>query len=238
MRERIRRAAAVAAGIVAAATLVIAGQPASAHHAHRDYYQPHLSHMHEWTAYEGEKDEHFCVQIISGASHSTALSSINRALFSTGTPRWDLATLSDGTTNARIDIYHKPNSCSSYPQAERNTIDIEYHVRASNASVPACGGDNISCVVFDLPRLSLSGTHYHYDWSYVYLDADHLGSNQLINHETGHVFGLMDGGPRSGTWDTSCSASIMHLPYYGCAANTYSKPTDNDIRSVRSVIGR
>lgn len=226
-------------GLLAAATLAVVNGPAAqAHHPHSGSYQPHLNDMHSWTPYEGIDDEHFCVEVISGSTHATALSSVNRALFSTGTPRWDLATLSDGSTNARIDIYGKPNRCSSYAQSERNKIDFEFHVRSSNAGVPACGSDDVSCVTFDLPVRSPSGSHYDYEWSYVFLDANHLGSNQLINHEVGHVFGLMDGGPWSGTWDTSCSVSLMPLPYYGCPNNNFSKPTDNDIRSVRTVIGR
>lgn len=234
-----RRLGILGAGLLVAAALAIADPAVGvANHTHTGSYQPHLNDMHTWTPYEGIEDEHFCIEIISGSTHSNALSSVNRALFSTGIPRWDLATLSDGTTNARIDIYHKPNACSSYSQTVRNTIDFEFHVRSSNAGVPACGADDVSCVTFDRPLRSPSGSHYDYDWSYVFLDANHLGSNQLINHEVGHVFGLMDGGPYSGTWDTSCSVSIMHLPYYGCPNNNFSKPTDNDIRSVRSIIGR
>jgi hypothetical protein len=227
-----------AAVLIVGALTTVNSPAAVGSHAHAGSDQAHLADMHDWTPNEGVNDEHFCVEIFSGSTHANALASVNRALWSTGTPRWDLATASDGTTNARIDIYHKPNSCSSYSSSVRAGIDIEYHVRANNSVIPQCGADNISCVVFDRRTLSGSGTHYHYDWSYVYLDADHLGSNQLINHETGHVFGLMDGGPSSGTWDTSCTASIMHLPYYGCPGNNFSKPHDNDIRAVRSVINR
>lgn len=38
-----------------------------------------------------------------------------------------------------------------------------------------------------------------------------------INHETGHVFGLDDGGPLAeDSPDKSCPQSIMHPDYYGC----------------------
>jgi len=235
-----RRLGALAAGLLAAAALTVAGHPvAQAHHAHSGGSQPHLNDMHTWTPYEGIEDEHFCVQVFSGSTHAAALAAVKRALYSTGRPSWDLATTSDGATNARVDIRAKPSPCTSYPSAERSKIDFEYHVRSSNASIAACAySDDISCVEFDRSIRSPSGSHYDFEWAYVYLDSDHLDSDQLINHETGHVLGLMDGGPRGGTWDTSCSVSLMHLPYYGCPNNNFSKPTDNDIRSVRTVIGR
>jgi hypothetical protein len=232
-----RRSGVLGAALLALAALVSVSAPAaSANHPHSGTWQPHLSHMHDWTPYEGVYDEHFCVEVISGSTHANALASVKRALFSTGTPSWDLAAKTDGTTNARIDIYAKPNPCSSYSQSVRNGIDFEFHVRISNASIPQCGGDDISCVVHDRWVQSRSGTHWHADWAYVYMDRDHLDSNQLINHETGHVFGLMDGGPNLGT---GCSPpSIMHLPYYGCPTNNFSKPTNYDIDSVRTIINR
>lgn len=236
-RASRRRSCLLAASVLAAAMVSAVGGPvAMANHTHTGSYQPHLNDMHSWTAYEGINDEHFCVEVISGTTHSSALASVNRALFSTGIPRWDLATKSDGTTNTRIDIYGKPNRCSSYSSAVRNTIDFEFHVRTSNAGIPACGSDDISCVVHDLPVRAPSGSHSDYEWAYVYMDSDHLDSNQLLNHEVGHVFGLRDGGPNLGTGCTP--PSLMHLPYYGCPQNNFSKPTDYDISSVRTIIAR
>lgn len=232
-----RRAVLFGASLLMAGGLTgLAAPTASANHAHNGYYQPHLNDMHVYTSYDGINDEHFCVLAISGASHGTALDSIERALFRTGTPSWHLATKSSGTTNVRVDIRVKRSSCSSYSQTERNKIDFEFHIRSSNAGIPACGGDDISCVVHDNWVLSQSGSHYDAEWAYVYLDSGHLGSNHLINHEVGHVFGLMDGGANLGT---GCSPpSIMHIPYYGCPANNFQKPTDYDIDSVRAIINR
>jgi hypothetical protein len=233
-----RRCTALAASVLAATALAVAGpQPASAHHSHDGYYQIHLADMHVADANNGPEDEAFCVEVISGSTHANALAAVNRALFSSGTPRWHLARASDGTTDSRIDLFAMPNPCSSYPQSIRSGIDIEFHVRASNATVQWCNyQDNVSCVHQDIEVDQ--GDHVDYAWMYVYLDADHLGSDAIINHEVGHVFGFMDGGPNSGTWDTSCPSSIMHR-FYGCTNNDWiTKPTDGDITKVRSIIRR
>lgn len=225
---------------VLAASLILAAMqasPASAHGSHSGWDQPHLSDMHTWTPYHGIEDEEFCVNIISGATHSYALSRIKSALFSTGTPSWHLMTLSNGSTDARVDLRPMDNPCTSYGD-RRAQIDYEYWVRSNNSVVPACGSDNVSCVTFEVQTRAASGSHVHYDWGYVHMDADHLGSNTLINHETGHILGLMDGGPYV-SYHGGCPSSIMHLAYYGCGGNSgLTKPTDNDISSIRTVAGR
>ncbi|MEU6078385.1 hypothetical protein [Micromonospora sp. NPDC047074] len=211
--------------------------PASAHGSHSGWEQRHLADMHTWTAYHGIEDEEFCVNIIGGATHSYALSRIKSALFNTGTPSWHLMTKSDGSTDVRIDIRPMDNACSSYGE-RRSQIDYEYWVRPNNSVVPACGSDNVSCVTFDVQTRAASGSHVHYEWGYVHMDADHLGSDTLINHETGHIFGLMDGGPNV-SYHGGCPSSLMHLAYYGCSGNAgLTKPTDNDISSVRTVAAR
>lgn len=221
-------------------SLVVAtfqASPASASGSHSGWDQPHLADMHTWTPYHGIEDEEFCVHIIGGATHSYALSRVKYALFSTGTPSWHLMTKSDGTTDARIDIRPMDEPCSSYGD-RRAQIDYEYWVRPNNVVVPACGADNVSCVTFDVQTRAASGSHVHYEWGYVHMDADHLGSNTLINHETGHIFGLMDGGPNV-SYHGGCPSSIMHLAYYGCSGNAgLYKPTDGDISSIRTVANR
>jgi hypothetical protein len=233
LRQRIGP---LAVSMLAAVALTIAAGPiASANHAHNGTYQPHLHDMHTWTANDGINDESFCVLILSGSTHAAALAAVRGALFGLAGPRWHLARKSDGTENTRVDIRVRANTCTSYGSA-RADIDFEFHIRTNNAVVPECGGDNVSCVVHDNWVRSQSGTHYDARWAYVNLDRDHLGSNHLINHEVGHVFGLRDGGANLGT---GCSPpSIMHIPYYGCPNNNFAHPTNYDIDTVRSIINR
>jgi hypothetical protein len=79
----------------------------------------------------------------------------------------------------------------------------------------------------------------------------------LVNHETGHVFGLADGGPLSNPPHYGCPQSIMHPQYpnialYGCDGRTLNAdghpypyvppldwPTDGDLDSIfRITLGQ
>ena len=76
----------------------------------------------------------------------------------------------------------------------------------------------------------------HYDWEVVYFDVHNLdgGSSeyhQTINHEFGHVLGLLDPDYYG---DCYWTPSIMHtFNYYGCPYREYPYQVDKD-----SVLGR
>lgn len=53
----------------------------------------------------------------------------------------------------------------------------------------------------------------------------------LVNHESGHVFGLRDNDPY-----VSCVYSIMHPSYYGCPGNgNPAWPSSNDFSTVTTI---
>lgn len=110
-------------------------------------------------------------------------------------------------------------------------MEIRYWVVNDAVNPRVCGGpsDPNSCAVAD-------GEHWNneVEWQYfdvymrtVQMEGDDPWQNDpdrrrhAVNHETGHVFGLEDGGPDApGTKDPSCVQSIMHPFYYGCDGTT------------------
>jgi hypothetical protein len=211
---------------------------AYASHSHNGWEQKHISTMHAnngTSTAPGSQDEEWCLQMHTTAASATTLS--NR-LQETLT-QLAFNQIWDGTGDWNVDIWRKPLQCSQYAQAERSTIEIEYHVRESWTA--ECGGSIYSCVVFDAPENDPTGDHQHFKWVYSYLKLEHVNGDitrarKFINHETGHILGLMD--PQY--WG-HCSESVMHNDLYREAAGCTSPiwyPSASDFTSVKKIIAR
>ncbi|HEX8076316.1 MAG TPA: hypothetical protein VF511_00765 [Chthoniobacterales bacterium] len=85
---------------------------------------------------------------------------------------------------------------------------------------------------------SASGTHTHYSSEIIFFNPNGV-STTIINHESGHIFGLLDPNTTDGEPATQCQSSIMHLPWYvGSCAYTGSTPTSSDFSSVERLINQ
>ncbi len=122
---------------------------------------------------------------------------------------------------------------------------IRYYVQDYNNLDPACWNPppRSSCTVHTGVTWNTSaGVGYQYANVYLYTDpmtGDDYGDpdrrRHTVNHETGHVFGLADGGPSSPYPSSGCSPlSIMHPSYYGCSARI-PWPTWDDVLSVWDI---
>lgn len=132
-------------------------------------------------------------------------------------------------------------------------VEIRYYIRDTDNLHPLCRG--FSCVVEDQFWWSSdAGTGYRY--YNVYLKTSAFTSTlqrHLINHETGHVLGLADGGPESPFPNSGCLWSIMHpqyenIPEYGCDGSSPARspyippldwPTGGDLDRIwRNTLGQ
>lgn len=220
-----------------AATLMIVGAllgtggvpPAAA--SHTDSASPRL---HNWNIHYAEAghsdfaDEDFCAQSYDEGRISTATA--RDWVFHTLTqdsPRWD------GTGGGRIDLWLTDQACDFVP--DPGAVELRYIIMADPSSVGGnCTSDNISCVNHTGAVYSPGYGHSHYMAENIYLDTDNIiggisAYHQLINHETGHAWSLIDP-----SFVGDCPDSIMHtFNYYGCPYREF--PTASDYDSVVGV---
>jgi hypothetical protein len=208
------------------ALIALPAQAAQASDIHPDS-RAHLHNMHYAAS------EQFCVE-----SHDTAKlsnSSARSFLTQTLTGLEDYKTW-NGLGGGRIDLRSTLKNCTAYDATTRATIEIEVHYNWDWSSV--CGGSwgYYNCVVHDNPVWNADYGHYDSRWAYVYLVYSSGGElsdrgRAFINHEFGHVFGLMDAG--------DCDPpSIMHstLVGYGCDNWLNPWPSQADFNSVVAVM--
>ena len=210
------------------ATALVRSSLEVVHANHTDSGEPRL---HNWNVHYAEpghsdySDEDYCVQSHDAAiSSATALSRIRNTLVVDG-DHWD------GTNNWAIDLWKTDTPCDSL--VDDTWVEFEYHVYPNNAGI--CGQDNLSCVYHIGPSYSSTWGHTHYMWENLYLDTQNIDGgpseyHQVINHETGHTWSLLDP-----SYFGDCSAdSVMHtFNYYGCPYREY--PTWYDKDSVTGV---
>lgn len=233
-RVRMRRTHSVLLTLgwfVVIATVIISKAPiAAASHPDNGSPQRHLNKIHANTtgSTSGANDEDYCADsLTSSMSDATAKDIVKRTLVDLS-PHWD------GTGNYRIDLWVTANPCLSY--SDRLWIEIEYRVYANASSY--CGSDNVSCTYHYGPVNS--GTHSDYSSEIVFLDYQNVDGGEgeyrtTINHESGHVFGLLD--PVEGNPQPYCQNSIMHIPYYNCSYNL-PYPSNEDFSSVVNIMNR
>lgn len=182
--------------------------------------------------------EQYCVEDSNTTlGFSTALDRVRDTLIVDRTDvNWDLK--QGGYTDFRTTWSYSCYDLNSSTTPTRNEIEIEYYVEDTTTE-PGCGGT--SCAKRDGPYWSGPHGRTEYTWYYVWLRGNLIknggfDTHHVVNHETGHVFGLADGGPTSGSWDTSCPSSIMHTSYYGCSVTLEWPSLSTDHPSVNDII--
>lgn len=195
------------------------------------------------SGYNQWADEDYCVDVTyTTLDFATAKSRIQNTLIYDRTDvNWDMK------LGGYTDFYTSSLSCSQLSGAQRQAMDLEFHVMdtvqgfAPYYRADACGGT--SCVV---PYGDSSGGPYgrtEWQWYDLFLRGQYMkdlgdGTGQsgpdrrrhLINHETGHVLGLADG------YKPDCPVSVMHPYYYGCPYNYPWPSLDLDHPSVNRII--
>ncbi len=209
--------------------LVLPASPANASHRSPDRHQNKFHYASAGSS-AGAQDEQYCAE-----SHDTSQVSNSeaRAFLHETLNELDFAHVWDGTGDWRLDLWVTNSNCTSYDPDTRNTIELEYHYGwdwSANCGPPA---NYYNCVVHDNPVYNPDYGHTDYVWEYVYLvfssggRLDNTG-RAFINHETGHVLGLLDD-------NGDCSQpSIMHSTVvgYGCDNWPNYWPSQSDFASV------
>ena len=193
-------------------------------------YHPHNPGVHLLSQHSGANEE-FCVWIEgpSYLTHSSAFYAINDTLYlDNQSEDWDTLAW-DG--NAWRVFWDPLNSeyepC--YPNRYGAYFDAQYRIQNDQSS-HGCGQYNC---VYQMDPVSGPLGHQDFNWFLVYLRSDGVRSvggvvnRHAINHETGHVLGLQDGGPLAPGYDRTCTQSIMHSAAYGCGVN-YLWPQPDD----------
>lgn len=220
--------------VVSLAMVAYAG-PAQANHYSVDRHN-HNIHYNTTGTGPGQYDEQFCAESHDTAkvSNSSARSFVNQTLTQMGAGKvWD------GLGDYRIDLWVTNNNCTAYDPATRATIELEYHYGWDWSGI--CGGSTgyYNCVVHDKPVWNPDYGHSDFAWEYTYLVFSSGGQlndrgRAFINHESGHMFGLLDP-----AYSGDCRGpSIMHSSVvgYGCTNWTNWYPSPADFASVLTVM--
>jgi hypothetical protein len=187
--------------------------------------------------------EQFCVMIRDGTMDlATAYNRVSATLTGDNPPEDWTAIDSLG----RIALSgNGGTSCDADPN--RAQIEIEY--RVGDYGCPPLSIPDQSCAIPEVQYMD--GTSGHKEWRYfiVYVKTAHLNGavalyHHVVNHETGHVLGLRDGGPQQPVpGPNPCQFSIMHPDYYGCNGTggwpnngQPEWPTSSDRTSVLSLL--
>lgn len=217
--------------VIGAALAAQSAPVANASHSDTGSYKKHQALLHWSTGdgnLQGANDEDYCVDSQTGSMSADTAGVRVRDTLVVGSPHWD------GTGNWRMDLWKAPSRCTAY--TDRNWIELEYRV-ADNWS-GTCGGGyaQYSCVSHYTPIYTSQYNHYHYTWDNSFLvvthmDGDYTEYRELINHESGHLFGLLDGNGSS-----DCPGSLMHNRWYGCSNWPNWYPSTGDFNSVVAIM--
>ena len=186
---------------------------ALATHAHPTSDGQHIESLHYYSwEDQGTQGEDICAQSYDTSVITTdQFKGYLQVLYNQG---WD------GTGSGRVDNYFTSYSCESYDLSTASWIDVRASVVA-DASAYGC--QSSSCVVFAF-NIYYGGLILHRQGQ-MWIRTDHIqyatpSRTSTINHEFGHVLGLLDppyGGP-CGTFPSS----VMHqYSDYGCPVGSY-----------------
>ncbi len=237
--------AAVLLTLLAALPWLYPGAAARAYHYHDTdnggYPFLHIATLHYAYPLQGSLDENMCVYSqVAGVSHATLKSWVNVLIYGNSVV-WDLIGYT-GSNGHMLDIFNNFNDCESYyPNYESSYGRFRVFVWLKPNPIynaPCDGGTNISCVNFGYARYDGNGGVLDYYDGYIYLNygsfgTDTIDRNQTINHEFGHIVGLMD--PiYPNNW---CGGSVMHqYTYYNCPDIPIEFPSSNDRSSVEQNV--
>ena len=154
-----------------------------------------------------------------------------------------------------IDIRLEGTYCAGLSSSTRYTMDLEYHgyLTGSQALKDLCrdrygnpSDGTTSCAVAYARTYRANGGYLHAGYYRMYLQSDWLGTDtvydnaewrHVINHESGHAFGLDD--PNGTTYQERCAGqndSVMHSTFeYGCDKDL-EWPWQPDRDSVNIII--
>lgn len=189
--------------------------------------------------------EQFCVEASrTSLSWETARDRVRTTLIEERTDvNWDMKL--GGFTDFRTVWTAPCYNLSSSTSPTRSEVEIEYYVEDAGQETSPSWCENTSCAAPDGNYWEDSAGRTGYTWYYVWLRGELIkgddrgapGDRQhVVNHETGHVLGLADGGPTSGSWDDSCPGSVMHTGYYGCGETLIWPSLYTDHPSVNDII--
>ena len=226
-------------GVALAGVPWVVPQVALAGHAWPVSNANHIANIHWQSVNHGFYDEDACYDsYTTSITDATFKTYLQDALWATGS--WDLP-----LGNANLDIWTTTYDCANY---DLSLIELKYLVQDSGA----CGG--FSCQTSWAYPVYQNGVLKHWNLSEVIFKTAHLtgtaaSRRAVINHESGHMFGLKD--PQDpirnaqGTVTTSyCEAdgwwfgsSVMHqYEVYGCPAGTIQYPVYDKETVVNTVM--
>ncbi len=173
-------------------------QAADASHAHPQSDTQHIYGLHWSSPNHGLWDEDYCAQSYDYSVITTEAlqAKLQTLIYNAG---WD------GIGSGNVDIWPTAYSCESYIP---NDSDVEVRLSIISSTTSVCGFE-VSCVKFAWPYYVNSQIKDYFQ-GVVWLKTFHVNplssdsATATINHEFGHVLGLLDGG------GADCGISIMH----------------------------
>ncbi|HEY0601582.1 MAG TPA: hypothetical protein VGD58_01665 [Herpetosiphonaceae bacterium] len=214
--------------VVLALSLAQLADVAGASHRDQAWTRRHNWNIHTASDGYGAEDEDYCYESQIGEASSAWWGDKVRMALVTS-PDGDPNKYWDGTGNYRIDLWKTSAPCNSY--GDRSWIEMEYYLVYNGPYVSGCGGS--TCVIHDQFVNQTNGNHAHAKVSrawirwYTISYGNDTEIRRAMNHESGHIFGLLDPG--------GCEASIMHNQYYGCPYSNWW-PSSSDFASVRAAM--
>ncbi|MGG1664277.1 hypothetical protein [Brevibacillus sp. NRS-1366] len=206
--------------------MLLVQSTASAHH-------PYSPKRHIVSTHLRSVDEYFCVETAKSSSWSQkdAYTTIRDILYAEG--GWD------ELANNRVYFFGQGynSNCSDLTSAEEKETTFRYYIEDNTNSTVKCDDETSFSKYSCIRRYGLvkqPDGHEHWNYGVAYIRSVDLtnGGSHTINHETGHLLGLIDGGTKLGN---SCTKSIMHSRAYGCSTN-YAQPTQLDLDSVDAEV--
>ncbi len=186
---------------------------------------PFIPHQHIGSM-NGVETENVCVEIADDSITFAFARQIIEGTLVLDNPSEDW----NGLKSGRVDFFVESEPCIR----GFGVIEMRYDVRQA-PWLEECGPGSGICADWSDPYPDPVSGHDEYLYGRVYLTTsvlrDPFQYRRVIDHETGHVLGLKDGGP---DYDgTECTGSIMHA--YGCD-NVPEWPSAEDRASVGALI--
>lgn len=210
-------------------------------------FADHLGSTNIASMHDATEDEYVCINYLSGddSSHNETETRVRGTLYldtpPSGETNWDELAYDASEDHYRVWFIVRSTACQSLSTSLRNATPIEVWVQEVTENTPPCSEsetnpeeDGGNCAWKDGAYVShvIDGdTHYDYAKGFNLYNDYYIGSSteslwrHTINHEIGHVLGLLDG-------DGTCPQSIMHSSAYDPCTIDYPWPQELDINSA------
>lgn len=193
-------------------------------------HHPYPTKRHIDSTHLRSVDEYFCIETRDSStwSQGDAYKFIRDILYEEG--GWDLI----GNERVYFMGIGITDNCEDLSSSDESKTTFRYYIEDNTNSTVKCDSGSTVSRYSCVRRYGLSvqpDGHDHYDYGIAFIRSRDLtsGGSHTVNHETGHLLGLVD--PAQG----NCTKSIMHSKAYGCSTN-YAQPTANDLDSVDSEV--